>query len=60
MIPFEAGKYDKPIRKPIPGPLGNLTLQLFPPLYKEDFYALYKQKTFWPYCESLERCIVYR
>ena len=60
MIPFEGGKLNKPLRGPIPGPLGNLTLQLFPPLYKENFYALYHQPTFWPYCESLERCIVYR
>ncbi|CAL8471357.1 g10899 [Coccomyxa elongata] len=59
MIPFSGGKMNTPLRAPVPGPLGNVTLQLFPPLYKENFYALYHQPTFWPYCESLERCIVY-
>ena len=48
------------MRGPIETQLGPMWMNSFPPLVKEDFYQQYHQPTFWPYCESLERCIVYR
>ena len=50
----------EPIREPLQSHFGNMTLQLYPPLIKQDFYQQYHQPTFWPYCESLEECVVYR
>jgi hypothetical protein len=60
MLPFEGGKLNEVVQGPLPGPLGNVSMRLAPPLVKQDFYAQYGQPTFWPYCESLERCVVYR
>ena len=60
MLPFEGGKLNEVVRGPLDGPLGNVSMQLSPPLVKQDFYLQYGQPTFWPYCESLERCVVYR
>ena len=60
MRPFSGGELDQPIREPLPSHFGNMTLQLYPPLIKQDFYQQYHQPTFWPYCKSLEECVVYR
>ena len=45
---------------PIDGELGPMFMLTAPPLVKQDFFQAYAQPTFWPYCESLERCVVYR
>ena len=60
MRPFLGGELDEPIRAPLHSHFGNMTLQLYPPLIKQDFYQQYHQPTFWPYCSSLEECVVYR
>ena len=60
MRPFLGGELDEPIRAPLHSHFGNVTLQLYPPLIKQDFYQQYHQPTFWPYCSSLEECVVYR
>ena len=60
MRPFSGGELNQPIREPLHSHFGNMTLQLYPPLIKQDFYQQYHQPTFWPYCESLEECVVYR
>ncbi len=60
MRPFKGGELDEPVREPLHSHFGNLTLQLYPPLIKQDFYQQYHQPTFWPYCKSLEECVVYR
>ncbi len=60
MRTFLGGELNEPIRAPLHSHFGNVTLQLYPPLIKQDFYQQYHQPTFWPYCSSLEECIVYR
>lgn len=60
MRPFLGGELDEAIRAPLHSHFGNVTLQLYPPLIKQDFYQQYHQPTFWPYCSSLEECVVYR
>ena len=60
MRAFKGGELDVPVREPLHSHFGNLTLQLYPPLIKQDFYQQYHQPTFWPYCKSLEECVVYR
>jgi len=60
MRAFRGGKLNEAVREPLHSQFGNLTIQLYPPLIKQDFYQQYMQPTFWPYCESLEECVVYR
>jgi len=60
MRAFRGGKLNEAVREPLHSHFGNLTIQLYPPLIKQDFYQQYMQPTFWPYCESLEECVVYR
>lgn len=60
MRSFRGGELDEPVREPLHSHFGNVTLQLYPPLIKQDFYQQYHQPTFWPYCESLKECVVYR
>ena len=60
MRSFKGGELNEPVRAPLHTHFGNMTLQLYPPLIKQDFYQQYHQPTFWPYCKSLEECVVYR
>jgi hypothetical protein len=60
MVPYEGGKMGDYMVGPIDGELGPMFMLTAPPLVKQDFYQAYAQPTFWPYCESLERCVVYR
>ena len=60
MLPMEGGKLGDYMNGPLDTQFGTMYMQAAPPLVKEDFYQQYQQPTFWPYCESLERCVVYR
>lgn len=52
------GDLDSPVSL-LDTPFGPLGLDAEPLLLKQDFHIRYAIPTYWPYCQSLSRCIVY-
>lgn len=53
-----SGELNKPV-KILSTPLGNASIEATPGLVTMDFHVAYGIGTFWPYCQSMERCLVY-
>lgn len=58
MRPVQGGAIDSPSTV-IPTDLGDIQVDSDPSLYKFDLHSKYDIPTIWPYCESLESCLVY-
>ena len=56
----DGGLLDQPLLEPLNNSLGPLQLKLWPPPYKTDLYSAYNQFALAPYCEYMEKCIVFR
>lgn len=58
MLKVQGGQLDKVVSV-VSTPIGDVHFQAQPPLFKTDFHRAYDIATNWPYCESLEKCVVY-